>query len=60
MSYDLYRIRMQIEPFTGMEPDRPLTEQIYQAVGSDEALYPEIRELAYAVQGCLTERVRKV
>ncbi|UCC76589.1 MAG: type II secretion system F family protein [Anaerolineales bacterium] len=37
----------------------PLSEQIYQAVGSDEALYPEMRKLAHAVQGPLPERARE-
>ncbi|MBN1140118.1 MAG: type II secretion system F family protein [Anaerolineae bacterium] len=37
----------------------PLAEQIYQAAGSDEAFYPEMRELADAVKGPLPERVRQ-
>ena len=37
----------------------PLSEQIYQAVGSDEAFYPEMRHLANAVQGPLPDRARE-
>jgi hypothetical protein len=37
----------------------PLVEQIYGAVGTDEALYPEMRDLANAVEGPLPDRVRK-
>jgi len=37
----------------------PLVEQIYRAVGTDEALYPEMRNLASAVEGPLPDRVRK-
>jgi Flp pilus assembly protein TadB len=36
-----------------------LSEQIYQAVGTDEALYPEMRSLANAVGGRLPERARE-
>ena len=36
----------------------PLFEQIYQAVGTDEAFYPEMRHLADAVQGPLLDRAR--
>jgi Flp pilus assembly protein TadB len=37
----------------------PLSEQIYRAVGTDEAFYPEMRNLANAVQGPLPDRVRE-
>ena len=37
----------------------PLSEQIYQAVGTDEAFYPEMRHLANAVQGPLPDRARE-
>ena len=37
----------------------PLSEQIYQAVGTDEAFYPEMRHLANAVRGSLPDRVRE-
>ena len=37
----------------------PLSEQIYQAVGTDEAFYPEMRRLANAVQGPLPDRARE-
>jgi hypothetical protein len=37
----------------------PLAERIYQAVGSDEAFYPEMRHLANAVKGPLPDRVRE-
>lgn len=37
----------------------PLSELIYQAVGSDEAFYPEMRRLVQAVGGQLPDRVRK-
>jgi Flp pilus assembly protein TadB len=36
----------------------PLGEQIYQAAGSDEAFYPEMRALAKAVGASLPDRVR--
>ena len=38
----------------------PLSAQIYQAVGTDEAFYPEMRDLANAVRGPLPDRVKKV
>jgi Flp pilus assembly protein TadB len=37
----------------------PLAEQIYQAVGSDEAFYPEMRRQAEHLGGPLPDRVRK-
>jgi Flp pilus assembly protein TadB len=37
----------------------PLSEQIYQAVGTDEVFYPEMRNLAAAVQGRLPDRARE-
>jgi Flp pilus assembly protein TadB len=37
----------------------PLSERIYQAVGSDEAFYPEMRHQAQALGSQLPERVRK-
>jgi len=37
----------------------PLGEQILKAVGTDEALYPEMRKLAYAIGGPLPKRVRE-
>jgi Flp pilus assembly protein TadB len=37
----------------------PLAEQIYQATGTDEAFYPEMRDLASAVEGPLPDRVGK-
>jgi Flp pilus assembly protein TadB len=37
----------------------PLSEQIYQAVGTDEAFYPEMRDLANAVRGSLPDRVKE-
>jgi Flp pilus assembly protein TadB len=37
----------------------PLCEQIYQAVGTDEAFYPEMRRQAEQLGGPLPERVRK-
>jgi Flp pilus assembly protein TadB len=45
----------------GNLPDQldPLSTQIYQAVGTDEAFYPEMRHLADAVKGPLPDRVRE-
>jgi tight adherence protein B len=37
----------------------PLGEQIYRAVGSDEAFYPEMRHLAEAVGAPLPDRARE-
>jgi Flp pilus assembly protein TadB len=37
----------------------PLSERIYQAVGSDGAFYPEMRDLANAVGGPLPKRVQQ-
>ena len=37
----------------------PLSELIYQAVGTDEAFYPEMRHQAQALGSQLPERVRK-
>jgi Flp pilus assembly protein TadB len=37
----------------------PLVEQIHEAVGTDKAFYPEIRELAHAVSGPIPDRVRE-
>ena len=37
----------------------PLSRQIYQAVGTDEAFYPEMRNLADAVKAPLPDRVRE-
>ena len=37
----------------------PLAEHIYQAVGTDETFYPEMRDLADAVQATLPDRVRE-
>lgn len=37
----------------------PLSEQIYKAVGSDEAFYPEMRRQADCLGGPLPERVRQ-
>jgi Flp pilus assembly protein TadB len=37
----------------------PLSEQIYQAVGTDEAFYPEMRNLANAVRGLLPDRAQE-
>ena len=37
----------------------PLSEQIYQAVGSDEAFYPEMRRQAEYLGGPLPDRVRQ-
>jgi tight adherence protein B len=37
-----------------------VSEQIYQAVGTDEAFYPEMRRLANAVGGPLLDRAREM
>ena len=37
----------------------PYSEQIYQAVGSDEAFYPEMRRQAASLGGPLPDRVRR-
>jgi hypothetical protein len=37
----------------------PLAERIYQAAGTDEAFYPEMRRQAEELGGPLPERVRK-
>jgi Flp pilus assembly protein TadB len=43
-------------PATQLEP---LAEQIYQAAGSDEAFYPEMRRQAQQLGGPLPDRVRE-